>query len=117
MNSIDDQHVPMRTWNDETTVKCYTCDLIEQNQCLYNRVSFSQKSTYLLHECLGPDIPYSTVKRANTPENATLFWEENENLKSNLANKLLPIVQTELINKTDYCKFYFVLLEIYGQNK
>lgn len=80
---------------------CYTCDQIELNQCLYNQVQISTEATYYVHQCLGPDIPYSTLRRT---DNLTFAepWLNNRALQSTLENKWLPTVRTELINKTDY---------------
>lgn len=85
-------------------VQCYTCDRIEQNQCLYNRISWSKQSTYYIQECLGPDIPFSVLKRADD-QNSTVPWVDNQQLRKNLANKLLPTIKTELINRGDYGKW------------
>lgn len=93
-----------RLYRGKTNHQCYTCDQIELNQCLYNRVSFSTKASYFVHECLGPEIPYSTLRRMDNLTNSAP-WLNNDPLKVSLENKLLPTVRTELINATDYSKY------------
>ncbi|XP_027197777.2 prolyl endopeptidase FAP-like isoform X2 [Dermatophagoides pteronyssinus] len=90
--------------NNNNTTKCITCDQIELNQCLYNRLTFSHNGTYYIRECLGPNIPYSTLHRLNDDDdhNYTRQWEMNEKLKLTLSKKLLPTIVTEIINRTDY---------------
>ena len=92
--------------NNNNTTKCITCDQIELNQCLYNRLTFSHNGTYYIRECLGPNIPYSTLHRLNDDDdhNYTRQWEMNEKLKLTLSKKLLPTIVTEIINRTDYGK-------------
>nr|XP_046920004.1 prolyl endopeptidase FAP-like isoform X3 [Dermatophagoides farinae] len=90
---------------DVDDTKCITCDQIELNQCLYNRITFSKNGTYYIRECLGPNIPYSTLHLLNDDggnNNYTREWEMNEKLKMTLSRKLLPTIVTEIINKTDY---------------
>lgn len=92
---------------DVDDTKCITCDQIELNQCLYNRITFSKNGTYYIRECLGPNIPYSTLHLLNDDggnNNYTREWEMNEKLKMTLSRKLLPTIVTEIINKTDYGK-------------
>lgn len=84
--------------------RCYTCDHLELKQCLYNRVQLSSAASYYVHECLGPDIPYSTL-RASADDAFARPWLNNEKLEASLATKLMPTVRTEVINTTDgYCK-------------
>lgn len=84
--------------------QCYTCDQIELKQCLYNRVQLSTNASYYVHECLGPAIPYSTL-RASSDDAFARPWLNNDKLEAALATKLMPTVRTEVINTTDgYCK-------------
>lgn len=80
--------------------RCYTCDQIELNQCLYNRVTFSQFGSYYLQECLGPEIPYSTIRKSTqSSSRLNQSWESNGKLYRMLSKKSLPTIKTELIDR------------------
>ena len=91
--------------NQRINERCYTCDQTELSPpaCLFNRVQLSRQATYFVHECLGPQIPYSTLRRTDISDFSDP-WLNNDILEDSLSKKLLPTVETVIINKTDYCK-------------
>ena len=101
-------------YKTKTTDMCYTCDQIELNQCLYNSVSLSTKASYFVHQCLGPELPYSTLRRISNLTDIRP-WLNNNALKATLENKLLPTVRNELIPASNYCKYqnYCVVIEFF----
>lgn len=82
---------------------CLTCNQTNF-QCLSNRIRLSKNGNHFVHECLGPDIPSSFIRKSeeNSFQHWNRTWETNAKLKLLLSTKLLPTIKTELINRTDY---------------
>lgn len=82
---------------------CLTCNQTDF-PCLSNRIRLSKRGSHFVHECLGPDIPSSFIRKSdgNSLHHWNRTWETNEKLKSLLSTKLMPTIKTELINRTDY---------------
>lgn len=105
---FEKSHLYSSAWPEAAQVRssqrCLTCDIPELKSCLYNRMQLSRQATYFVHECLGPEIPYSVLRRTDN-DAFSEPWLNNQALEETLATKLLPTVRTELINRSDYGKY------------
>uniref|UniRef100_A0A8D8Q543 Venom dipeptidyl peptidase 4 n=1 Tax=Cacopsylla melanoneura TaxID=428564 RepID=A0A8D8Q543_9HEMI len=72
---------------------CMTCDLMTSaNQlCRYSGASFSINTSFYVLSCIGPGVPEITLFDKSGKQ--LLHWDTNEELRSSLANIILPTVR------------------------
>ncbi|XP_021342570.1 dipeptidyl peptidase 4-like isoform X6 [Mizuhopecten yessoensis] len=80
--------------NNFRHTECLTCDL-DTDHCKYHTASFSQSGKYYVLGCMGPGVPYYTLR--STESDFEIMIEGNEALRVRLQRKALP--------KTEYFTF------------
>ncbi|XP_060074299.1 dipeptidyl peptidase 4-like isoform X2 [Ylistrum balloti] len=76
--------------NNFRHTECLTCDL-DPDHCRYYTASFSQSGKYYVLGCMGPGIPYYTLR--STESDFEIMMEGNEGLRARLPNKALPTTE------------------------
>ncbi|XP_069107349.1 dipeptidyl peptidase 4-like [Argopecten irradians] len=76
--------------NNFRQTECLTCDLDPDN-CKYYTASFSESGKYYVLGCMGPGVPYYTLR--STESDSEFMMEGNDALKVRLAGKALPTTE------------------------
>jgi len=72
-------------------INCLTCGTVnaDNQECLYNSITFSSDLSYYVHRCNGPHVPRSVIKETRTNAEVYLI-SDNTDLSNRLALKAVP---------------------------
>ncbi|CAG0878677.1 unnamed protein product, partial [Darwinula stevensoni] len=96
ISSPEQQHVyVVRDWgtgiSSQVEAGCLTCH--ESNNCTYAQAYFSPAGKHFVFACLGPGVPWTTLRATADPHKDIFSIEENEKLQALVASTAMPHVQ------------------------
>ncbi|XP_066594050.1 venom dipeptidyl peptidase 4-like isoform X2 [Prorops nasuta] len=82
---------------------CVSCNILtpEGNKCSYVEVSFSKDGSLYTLSCLGPDLPFVSI-RSSSNEKELIEWERSTEIRKALKEKLIPKMRTFFVEVNGY---------------